>query len=498
MMDILDTLLMNWQRLLVVVVATGLVILFLHKNREALGLWWLGFRHRNIFFGKINQLAKNSTTQNGWFHSERQICQDYKPYYSQNHKSGDYYDECKRYLDIVGEDGRKPLTTLMVIGLMIVLFLEAWGFSYTMSGFIDLTASENTRQGMAYILAFGFAVALALVTHSMGAELHRNKLISSIRSLWKADTTPVKELTAQVGDRVGRIDSPSDLNEKAYIQRLNRLQLGASSKKHNWSIATVVVVSIIAITLTYIRGKALESAQTQDAMCTVQGGEGSQGSIDFNNLYSGDGTPQPNFVAEQNQDAVNAGKNEACDATEKGSWATFGVMAILFLLLQAFATWVSMNFGFAGKHSAEAYKYTHKFSTRDEFVAYYERKAESVADYAQKTLTRLQARMAKKLPDITQSTTVNELIESATDRSFYQFLEWERDQGLERARHNLDRLKQSAEIESQTRKASSLSDDEMRDQLLKEHKARVAKQQPVETEEEQRARLMTEMGLNHD
>ncbi|SON48147.1 hypothetical protein [Vibrio tapetis] len=495
-MDMIDTLLLYWKQVLGCSVVTALLILFLYKHREELGLWWLGFRHRNFIFGKINSLAKNATTQKGWFHSEHQICQDYKPYYTQNHRSGQYYDDCKNYLDIVGEDGRKPMTTPMVLGLMLVLFLEAWGFSYTMSGFIDLTASENTRHIMAYILAFGFAVGLALVTHSMGAELHRNKLVDSIRSLWKADSQSEKELVAQVGNRVGRIDSPSDLNEKPYIQRLNRLKLGTATKTYRASIITVCAVIVIAASLTYIRGKALESAQTQNVLCNTQNGDSvPTQAIDFNNLYSSDGTPAPTFVSEQNQQAVTTGNNEACEATERGSWATFIVMGILFLLLQAFATWVSMTFGFAGKHSREAYEYTHRFTTRDEFIRHYEFRATNVADYAQKSLTRLQARMAKKLPDITQSSAVIEMIESATERNFYSYLTLEQSHSINRAKEELAQVKEANKIQAELRESTKFSDDEMRKRLMAEFEAKSQADKAVETEEEQRARLLDEMGL---
>lgn len=439
-------------------------------------------------------MAKNSTSTNGWFHSERQICQDYKPHYNQNYRSGQHYDDCKRYLDIVGEDGRKPLTGPMIIGLMFVLFLEAFGFSYTMSGFIDLSASEDTRQVMSYILAFGFAIALALVTHSMGAEIHRNRLIESVRLLWKADRDPEPQLTAQVGDRVGRIDNPSDMTQKPYIQRLNRLKLGSTTKKYHWSIATIVVVIVIATTLTYIRVKAMESAMTMDTICKTQMTQ-SESSFDFSTLDGDAGTLA--IDPDYNRAAIDNGTNEACNATEAGSWATFGIMAILFALLQAFATWVSMNFGFAGKLSREAYDYTHKFATREEFIAHYEVQASKVADYAQKSLTRLQTRMAKKLPDITQSTEVTALIATAEQRSFHDFLQWEKDQELERSLQEMSRTIQADQIKKAKRQASTLTDEEMREQLLAEHCANVAQDQEarIETEEEQRARLMKELGI---
>ncbi|WP_428774903.1 hypothetical protein [Vibrio sp.] len=492
-MEWLDNLMSSWQHLLVLIIATGLTLVWMHKHREAIGLRWLGFRHRNVVFGKIGSMAKNSTVQEGWFHVEKQICQDYKPYYSSVRKNGQYYNDCKRYLDIVGEDGRKPLSLPLVVGLLSVLLLEAWGFSYTLSGFIDLTASENTRKIMAWILAIGFAIALATVTHLMGAELHRNRLIKSVRSLWRADTNPVSELTAQVGDRIGRIDNPSDLGEKSYIQRLNRMKLGSVSEKHHWTISTVFVILLIAGFLTFVRVKALETAQTMDVMCmepqTLQS-TAANAEPNFDDLYA-----PPASVTAQNNDAKQDGANQVCKATAEGSWATFGTMAILFVMLQAFAIWVSTSFGFAGKHSAEAYRHSHRFPTQEDYVTYYELKAQQVQDYAQKSLTRLQAQMAKKLPNLTQSHSVTELIATANQRTFYEFIDWTNDQELIREANQLNRQIKANEVAKEARKATQRSDEEVRAMLLEEMRRKQEAAQPVETEEEQRARIAKELQL---
>lgn len=424
-MDLLNTIFQSWQKVIWLTFATAMVVLFWYSYRKEIGLWWLGVRHRNVVFGKIRSLAKNPTINGDWFHVEKQICQDYKPYYSNTSKDKSYYIACREYLDLVGEAGRKPLTPILIFGLFVVLVLEAWGFSYTMAGFIDISASENTRKIMAMLVAVTFALALAFVTHNMGAELYRNKLIDNIRELWAADRDPEPSLTQQAGTYIGAIQNPSDVNEKAYIRRLNRLKLGKSTKSFKSTITAIIAIVIIALILTFVRVKSLESNQTDDALCNVTSTSQSGGSSempDFDALYGGD-NDMPNVAKQQNSEAVAAGVNQKCEATKEGSWATFGMLAILFLLLQGFSTWVSMSRGFAGSQSSEAYKRTHKHQTSEEFETYYEDKASEIADSAQKSLSRLQTQMANVLPQITPSAEVNELIKTANKRTFYRFIE---------------------------------------------------------------------------
>lgn len=423
-MDFINLFFQSWQKVVSLLFVTGLLGLFFYKYRKEIGLWWLGVRHRNVMFGKIRNLAKNPTINGDWFHVEKQICQDYKPYYSNTAKDKSYYIACKEYLDLVGESGRKPLTPVLLVGLFIVLVLEAWGFSYTMAGFIDIAASENTRKIMAILVALTFAIALAFITHNMGAELYRNKLIDNIRELWSADKNPEHSLTQQAGTYIGAIQNPSDINEKPYIRRLNRLKLGKSTKTYKSTVIAIIGIFVIAAILTFVRVKSLESNQTDDALCNVTSlsqGNDSSAMPDFGDLYGGD-NDMPNVVKQQNSQAVAAGANEKCQATKEGSWATFGMLAILFLMLQGFSTWVSMSRGFAGAHSTEAYKRTYRHQTPEEFEIYYENKAAEIADSAQKSLSRLQTQMANVLPKITPSAEVNEMIKTANKRSFYKFI----------------------------------------------------------------------------
>ncbi|GGB05421.1 hypothetical protein [Agarivorans gilvus] len=515
-MDVIDFLIFYWQKLVLAALLFAGLAMFWHKNREAIGLFWLGIRHRFFLFGKLRRLAKNTEHNNHWFHSETVVCQDYKPYYQNINKSPAYYVKCKEYLEIVGEAGRKPLTIPLIAILFTVLVLEAWGFSYTMSGFLDISASENTRKIMAWILSLTFAVTLATVTHKMGHEIHRNKIISNVRDLWAADPEPAKALTQQAGARVGAIENPSDENEKPYVKRLNRLELGKSHPTYFWTISSVAVIIVIASILTFIRVKAFEQAQTQDSMCNVSSvtePSSSAGEPNFDDLYPGSSPSNevvPNVVIEHNNSVVNEGRSDRCAATEAGSWATFCLLAILFCALQTFATWASTARGFAGALSHEAHETIKGHSTVDEFATYYDNKKREIVDLAQKSLVKLQSLMAIRIQKVASNATVTKLAETAGERNFYAFLEEEHRKRLTttiklkqdelESQHFNQKLEASSKVEAAKTSAiltDNLAEIESAEEAKKAAiKAQFAKltaaKETIETEEQQNNRLISE------
>ncbi|MDN3474617.1 hypothetical protein [Pseudoalteromonas sp. APC 3355] len=521
----LFSVLQTYRDILIVIAATLSILAYIaYTNWDAVSLWWKGFKYHNFLFSKLRSLAKNPDTAGRWFHSETVVCQDYGELYSQIHKDGDYYESSKKYLSIVGESGRKPLGTLLMLGLFAVLVLEAWGFSYTMAGFIDLSASENTRVTMTWIVAIAFAVILAFLTHMMGHELYRNGILGRIRNNWQVDDTESRPRTLDDIDFDYEIDNFTDENGPKYKQRLNRLDVNSPRKKHTFTIGALVAIIAIGIIITFVRVKTLEVAQTQDAMCQPSSATSNAALTSLDDLYSS--TPPPPLESQKvSAEAVGKGESEICQATKEGSWATFGMLAILFIVLQAFATWVSFKFGFVGKHSKSAWKNTHKFNTKNQYEAAMDAKSKRISQRAQKTLGDLQSRMAKVLIDSTMNSSVSDLLKKASDRTFLRYVEQESEQSLssrnrqtqtmlEREREHSDIISKSTsqvtadefkavssnsrieqptdeEIESQIlteTKEQSLSDEELEKQILAEAQAK-----KQETPEEQRARVLEKL-----
>lgn len=505
---------------ILIVIATSLSILFYfsYTNWDSLRLWWKNFKYNNFLFPKTRSLAKNPDINGHWFHSENVVCRDYDEHYTKVHKDGDFYDACKEYLALVGESGRRPLGTFMLFGLFIVLVLEAWGFSYTMSGFIDLSASENTRVVMTGIVAIAFAVILAFLTHLMGHELYRNGIIKRIRNNWQTDRSENKPKTLDAIEKDPEIGENHDEHNPMYKRRLDRLNVNEPRVKHTFTTLAVLAILIIGVIITFVRVKTLEVAQTQDAMCVSGDETASSSSVNLDDLYSTTPPPPPAAV-EVSKDAREKGETEICKATKEGSWATFGMLAILFLVLQAFATWVSHKFGFVGKHSKVAWENTHKYKTKSQYETEMDSKARSIAQRAQKTLSSLQSRMAKVLSGETMNERVDQLINTASDRTFLNFVEEEHEQTLtnrnRRTKTTLSKDNEHSSILSQsqtstatpppTKNTEALSDEEMEARLLSELKPPTLSDEEVEkqlleelqkkqeTPEEQRARILEKL-----
>lgn len=522
-MDLIS--LISAYRDILIVIAATLAILFYiaYTNWDAVKLWWKGVKYHNFLFGKLRGLSKNPDVKDRWFHSEAAVCQDYNELYNKIHKDGNYYEACKKYLSIVGESGRRPLSAFMLIGLFAVLVLEAWGFSYTMSGFIDLSASENTRVVMTWIVAIAFAVILAFLTHLMGHEIYRNSILGRIRNNWKADHPETRPKTLDAIEFDFDIEDFSDDNKPNYMRRLFRLDVDSPKEKRTFTIAAVIAILTIGAIITFVRIKTLEVAQTQDVMCIAgESAASGAGAMSLDDLYS-DTPPPPQAAQQAAADARERGESEICQATKEGSWATFGMLAILFLVLQAFATWISYKFGFVGKHSKTAWESTHKYKTKNQYEMAMDSIANNIAQRAQKTLSELQSRMAKKLSGETMNSSVDVLINTSAGRTFLDYVEHESDQSLasrnRRARTTLDREKEHSSIMTQATAtehsvaeqsvaeavtAGPLSDEELERQLLAEAQAESdaeierqlleeARRHKPETPEEQKARILAKL-----
>lgn len=518
-MDLIE-LLKTYRDILIVIALTLLILFyFSYSNWDSLRLWWKNLKYNNFITGKVRSLSKKSDLNGEWFHSENVVCQDYGELYCKIHKDGKYYDACKKYLSIVGESGRRPLGALMLIGLFAVLLLEAWGFSYTMSGFIDLSASENTRVIMTWIVAIAFAVILAFLTHLMGSEVYRNGILSRIRNNWKADDPETRAKTLDAIEEDFEIENFSDEKKPTYKRRLDRLDISSPKEKHTFTVLAITAIVIIGVIITFVRIKTLEVAQTQDTMCIVGDSpvDNSSTTVNLDDLYST--TPPPPIEAQEiSKDAREKGESEICQATKEGSWATFGMLAILFLVLQAFATWVAYKFGFVGKHSKIAWLSTHKYKTKSQYENEMDSAAKNIAQRAQKTLSNLQSRMAKALSGETMNSNVDILINSASSRSFLDYVEEDAEQSLasrnrrtqtmlDRDREHTDIMVSSAsksvslqdnetpisdeEIEHQllqkAQQHQELSDEEVERQLISES------QNKIETPEEQRVRIFEKL-----
>lgn len=419
-MDLQAFFLTYWQ-LLALVLTTALVLIYLaSKNWDAVSLWYTNLRYRMPLFGKLGSLAKDESKNGRWFNSETVVCEDYAVHFERYEADGDYYDRCKDYLAVMGESGRKDLSWYHYLGLFAVLVLEAWGFSYSMAGFVNLNASENTAQIIATILAIAFAVVLAFMTHRMGHQMYENSLIRQIRNSYNGDRSADKpdNLDMVLSDQT--IEKSNDQTQQPYLRRLARMKINKGRESYGFIKATIAFIVIIAVIITGVRVMVLKQVQAQDAMCLS--GQLVPTSQSFESLYSDPASAPPTDIVNQAQAAVDSGENEICEATKMGSWFTFGMLAMLFLVLQAFATWVAYATGFAGKESSHAWSAIRKHSTRKQYENFVRQQQDVIARLADRTLAALSAKMSRTLGQTTTQHETHLLMKTAKDRTFRAYV----------------------------------------------------------------------------
>lgn len=135
----------------------------------SLNIWWekvtlflLNFYYRVPVVGKLSKLSRDyvSTDKNlenssqTWFSSEKTLCMDYFNHYQLADKDGDHFEKCSKYLQKVDETGRNDLHFLGWVLIAAMVFVEAMGFSYVLSGFTIPGASEDLQQTGAVGIAF--------------------------------------------------------------------------------------------------------------------------------------------------------------------------------------------------------------------------------------------------------------------------------------------------------------------------------------------------------
>ena len=395
------------------VFVTLTAVLLMKVYWEKISFHVLRMRMSAPLFGKISTLSKNpARDEPGWFHSEKDLCSEFEPYYTKVDKGPDYYDNCKKYLSKVGELGRKNLGFFGWLAISIMVFIEAMGFSYVLAGFTIPGASESLQQQGAIGIALLISGLLVALTHYTGHELHRNQLIKTVRVWWGQDKDE-PNLVPRKGVQLEN-DSDDD-DDPAWRSMLTRLPTNGAVTPSYWvTIGTIIFVVLVAVGSTYVRGQVLEAEATEQHRVEAQSGSVAPSSDPYASVVP------PDLVASQSETDA-AVSDQLKDATLKGGWATFIVLAVIFIFLQALGVLIGYKTGFAGRESVTAHKYSRKFNTRNEFEAYHERKRNLVAQIAQRNLTKLQARMAKKLSQTATDKGMLKTLESGNGRTFLAY-----------------------------------------------------------------------------
>lgn len=360
---------------------------------EKLKWWWLNTWMSFPLIGRIAGLSKDlnkDSSDNTWFKAEKALCRDYKKFIRIQDEHD--FNEKIDYITKAGDNGRTPQPAWIWILTALLVFAEAMGFSYVLAGWTIPGASESLQQTGALGIAFIISVILVAFTHWTGHELYVSSKIKHARREWAEDGRKHKFTTGVVP--LARPQSTDD-DQPGYTQLANRV---GTHESYKISIATVVIVLIVAAGATYVRGQVLEKALHQEVV-------GNHDQAEVSLSVSADGldmsvksTDLPDADLARNQAAKDKAVMDEVNIDRHGGWGTFIILAFIFVFLQILGGIFGFKWGFAGQNSKAAFNAIGRgrYSSYSDVREHYK----EVADTAQAKLETLQQKLMERNAEI--------------------------------------------------------------------------------------------------
>lgn len=419
---------------IVSVVLAGVVIAL---NWPKMRWWWHNTWYSMPLIGKLNSLSKDPNRDpmdTAWFKAEKTLSRDYKQFIRIQDEHD--FNEKISYLTKAGDLGRSETPSLIWVLTVVLVFVEAMGFSYVLAGYTLPGASENLQQTGAYGIAFLLAVILVGFTHFAGHELYKSSKIKHARQEWVEGGRKGKTTTKQIA--LARPQSEDD-DQPGYVQLMNRV---GTMPSYILTIATVIIVAVVAIGATYVRGQVLEKQLQQQI--TGQNGAAAAPANDGLNMNMGQGGKSIALPAEDaaaNRAAEQKAVQDEVSIDRHGGWGTFIILAFIFVFLQMLGVFFGFRWGFAGKESSSAFRAigAGRYSTYSDVREHYK----VIADAAQSKLEQLQQRLMER-----NSTSGTDGLHAV--KTFYDFMDAERDREMNERQKEMQRTAQRAEIEKKS------------------------------------------------
>ncbi len=400
-----------------------IIWLLIHFGKE-ISLW---FTNSIVYglLGKARRLANEEPSINKgwgdktWFSEELVVCGDYMTHYDKYAFSVGEYQRAKSYLVNADEADRTPIPILIGIILLIIVLIEAFGFSYVFSGKAVPGASENVQVYQAFGIAVFIAIAMLFLTDIAGTAAYRNRKINKIRAMHNnamkrtngksVDLESTKPIVLETDAEDGPKDNEPGSGSPNYIRILNRTKdVPATVEPSYWQFWLVGFAILVVAAFSFaVRAYVYDEQKTQETVGVAP-----------NSFYKN----LPDLITAPQKAADDKAANEAADSGEKASLVTFVFLSIVFILIQVVSIWIGSNWGFIGVVSGPAYKLLQGFPTDSEYERWHRRKQDYVAKLGQSQVSTLQQRMGKRANKMGVNAGDSLRIENRSGRTFAAYI----------------------------------------------------------------------------
>ena len=348
-----------------------------------------GFVARAARRTQVEDREEGSATT--WYKTERELCTKYFRFYERVNKDAAFYDKCANYLNKVEERGRKPTGMVLWVASIFLVILEAFIFALVLSPFIATNISANQAEFSAIVISLLIGTILVPATHLMGAEIHKNGLISKAR-LWHMQAK--RDNDAQKLQSDSRVDLDAtylDDGQPKYLNIVNRVKHNAMVTPTWWTtIIAICLISIFAVGAYLIRSSTINEMETQQVNASPFS---QQSASPFGGAASNSPFELPEEAVTDGQQADERAASEVAGDRIFAYKLTFIILSVIFVGVQIIGVLIGVFRSFAGTQSKEAAGYINGFSSAGEFAAHHELKREQVARDAEAQLSSLQERI---------------------------------------------------------------------------------------------------------
>ena len=492
MLSTISNIILEYREIIAVVVLATIMFILYKKYSAEIKFWLMCLWYRVPVVGKIARLSNDiSTTQYRWFKSEEVLCSDFDIQLRRLADDPDIYDSADSYLKKVQEHGRKPMGIVSWLLIIVLVVCEAAIFAYVLAGFAVPGSSEAVQIEGALLLGVVIAIILVAFTHWTGLTIHKRTLIKKARAWWNADKNENRpDITTATG-KAGLGNNAEDDDAPDYIQLLNRIEHNDRATPGGHAIISITAILIIglAIGATYVRVQSQNALLAEDAQLQEKSTES----------YNFGGQNAPDVLTREQKDGTTRLEENINASKLQGGYATFAVMALVFVFIQVFGVLLGQRLSFAGRESKEAYKLKSRFSSSTQYKIYHEQVHNKIIRTADSMLVLLQSKLGKAATNEGTDNELRAINNESSSRTLQSFLlNLNHRKASEQKAHN-ERMEKQNTIERDlplTPSAKGMSKEE--EKIRREVQAELDREEPkkiienIETPEKMRARIMEE------
>lgn len=309
----------------------------------------------------------------------------------------------REYLKISGQNGRKPMSSMLWVILGVLTVAEAIGTGLLLAPLLSRDITPTFAMAAGSAIALVIAIVAVRFTHAAGEDMFANTLLSKVRHSFKQNKGFRRGDGTKYGDFVKAVGPEDDQGTDLDLEPAARLgaRIGATSmssmqpRRMNIILAVAFIV-LFAVGTTAYRHYMFNHEQDMAASAPVADADGA--SPNFQNMFAQGGNtaqPLPDDVA----DATKKSRQHAQEAVNQDSSmandAGIMILALIYVFTQLLGLLTGYKYSFFNEDGKKAYGKTLGQLGYDDFLRVAVR---PVAQRAQMRLGQLRAKLSSANP----------------------------------------------------------------------------------------------------